>query len=226
MCYPLLFDLECKLLINCTDEDLITSDNPVILYNQLLGFRKNGSDTGFACKGLQIFFPLNPRSVLVLYDAKSYRLGNDKYRTISITKHRDIYELNTLQCCSCLENIYFTNENFDCDSLFRKAKPFLRKNLIDFKTYPQPSSNDEVKELLMTSREDLRINMKLSFLTIRKSTKKWIKKFRKQNVQPAAIVRNQEIVDIHRDFFDAVKNQEVQAMNFIDYLNKETANSM
>ena len=37
--YPVLLDLNYKLLVNRTGTEFVTSDNPVVLYNQLLSFR-------------------------------------------------------------------------------------------------------------------------------------------------------------------------------------------
>ena len=48
--FLLVLDLEYKLLRNCTGEKLITSDNPVVLNNQFLSFRKGCSNTGFPSK--------------------------------------------------------------------------------------------------------------------------------------------------------------------------------
>lgn len=55
--YPLLLDLDYKLLVNRTGTEFVTSDNPVVLYNQLFSFRDRriGSYCGVAQKGLQIF---------------------------------------------------------------------------------------------------------------------------------------------------------------------------
>ncbi len=66
--YPILFDLDYKLLINETDVEFVTSDNPVVLYNQLFSFRTYISNTGLATKGLQIFFPISPRYTLLFFD--------------------------------------------------------------------------------------------------------------------------------------------------------------
>ena len=63
--YHLIMDMDYRLLLAPEDSEFITSDNPVILYNQLLEFEPLGSKTGLACKGLQIFLPLSPKVLLV-----------------------------------------------------------------------------------------------------------------------------------------------------------------
>jgi len=54
--HPLLLDLKWKLLKAAPPFEFITSDNPVVFYNQIMNFRNFGSNTGFSAKGLQIFF--------------------------------------------------------------------------------------------------------------------------------------------------------------------------
>jgi hypothetical protein len=88
--YPLLLDLHNKLLINKTSVEFITSDHPIVMYNQLLTFRTFGSNCGVACKGLQIFYPLDPKKVLMLYDGQIYRVGSKRI-AIDITNPQDEY---------------------------------------------------------------------------------------------------------------------------------------
>jgi Protein of unknown function (DUF4238) len=56
---PLVLDLGLKVAVNKTQYPFITSDHPVVLYNQFLEARKTyGSNTGLACKGLEMFLPI------------------------------------------------------------------------------------------------------------------------------------------------------------------------
>jgi hypothetical protein len=56
------FDLRCKLLRNRTGVPYITSDHPVVRYNQYFGHPKPiASNTGLICRGLQVFLPLSPK---------------------------------------------------------------------------------------------------------------------------------------------------------------------
>lgn len=200
--YPLVLDLEYKLLRNCTGEKLITSDNPVVLYNQFLSFRKGCSNTGLASKGLQIFFPLDSKQIMLLYDSAIYRVGSDKKIVIDINYNKDIYNLNTLQMCSASENIYFEDDTYNTEALHLKAMPFMRNKKTDIKVFPQYENDSRKSELLMTSKEDVRTNLSISFVTIRKSAKKWRDSFRKKRLQPAVIVRNQQLCDDHMKFID------------------------
>jgi len=216
--HPLLLDLDCKLLQNKTSVDFITSDNPVVLYNQLFTFRKHGSNTGLASKGLQIFFPISSKLLLLFYDYESYTIGSRSKATVKISLPRDVYELNTLQMTSAYENIYFESVNFDVDALYKKALSFRRTQKSKMSVFPGEETKDTRKELIATSREDVRTNLKLSFVKITKKTKAWRDKFQKLRMQPAAVVRNEELVDSHDAFMKKVDDGEYKPGDFFKYL--------
>lgn len=216
--FPLVLDLHYKLLRNCTGEKLITSDNPVVLYNPFLSFRKGGSNTGFACKGLQIFFPLDSKQIMLLYDSAIYRIGSDKKFVININSNKDIYNLNTLQMCSASENIYFEDYTYNTKALHRKAMPFMRNKKTDLKIFPQYENDSKKSELLMTSREDVRTNLSISFITIRKTAKRWRASFKKKRLQPALIVRNQQLCDDFMKFQDEFKNRNYSPEDFFKFI--------
>ena len=215
--YPVLFDLRYKLLINSTDEQFVTSDNPVVLYNQLMEFQTRLSHTGYACKGLQIFFPIDPKKLIFLYDNNVYRAGKEKEIVIEINNVQDIYQINTLQVCSCLENIYFLNLDMNCEALHNKAKPYLSNKMVNFDTFPITSNKLSNKEIIQSSREDIRTNLKLSFLSTRKSAKEWRNKFRKLKSQPAVLVRNEEICNDTEEFIKSVKDGNYKPEEFFRY---------
>lgn len=80
---PIVMDLKAKLLkADRPGIPFITTDNPVVLYNQYLENWATGySSGGLAQKGLQIFFPLSPRYCLMLFDPGIYRVGSRKNRS-------------------------------------------------------------------------------------------------------------------------------------------------
>ena len=60
-------DLDYKLLINKTKKPFISSDFPIVKYNQFLEQKKwQHSKSGFGTVGLQIFVPLNSELTLML----------------------------------------------------------------------------------------------------------------------------------------------------------------
>jgi len=218
-CYPILMDLGCALLINETDVEFVTSDNPVVLYNQLFSFRRFGSNTGFSSKGLQIFFPISPDKTLLLYDLAVYSVGNKQSSAVKVNSTRDVFEINTLQMCSAYQNIYFQNADFNIEALHRKAAPFRRQRKSSLDVFPGRKTKHHSEEIIATSLEDVKTNLVLSFVRIKKGVKRWRDKFQKQKSQPAAVVRNQELLDDHREFLDKVDSKEYQPGDFYNFIN-------
>jgi len=103
----LLNDLSPLLLINKTQYDFIFSDAPVIFYNSYFNNLGHGTN-GLANIGLQIFFPLNQKLMLVLYDRKFYKFQGIDNRCIYIDNMNDISSLNALQFCNCKQNIFYS----------------------------------------------------------------------------------------------------------------------
>ena len=217
-CYPLLLDLGYKLLVNKTNVDFVTSDNPVVLYNQLFSFRRGQSNVGITQKGLQIFLPIGPKYLLVFYDDDVYSVGKRNHQVVDITLDQDIYELNTLQMCSALNCVYFKDKEFNIEALHRKASPFRRENMVTFDEYPRKKTEPTQEELLAASRVDVRTNLTLSFLRLTKSARLWKEKFRKQRYQPVSVLRDQELHDAHKEFMRKVENNEYGIGDFIQYL--------
>lgn len=172
-------DLESKLLINKTKIEFLTSDHPVILYNQLLNFVSSfgvpGSRTGLIAKGLQVFFPISPTKLLLFYDPTSYQVGYSQGRNVPIRHKQEVLNINVLQMCSAHENIYFQNETFDIDTLYNRAEPYMRRMQNDFN-----KQNFNVKEerergliLMHGSRPDINIDLKPSFIRITQHAKRY-----------------------------------------------------
>jgi len=224
-CYPILLDLDCKLLINETDVEFVTSDNPAILYNQLFSFRKFGSNTGFSSKGLQIFFPISPKKLLLFYDFDSYSVGNRINPITKIYLPQDVFEINTLQMCSAYKNVYFRDKNINIDALHRKASPFKRQQKSNMRIFADNTTRNKREELIATSREDIKTGLSLSIIRITKSAKKWRNKFRKLKTQPATVVRNQKLCDDYNEFIKRVDNKEYNTKDFFNFIDHKYGQS-
>ena len=223
--YPLLLDLGYKLLVNKTNVEFITSDNPVVMYNLLLSFRKLGSNTGLSSKGLLIFFPLSPNKLIVMYDDHVYRVGGRAKLVVEVTNQKDVYNLNALQACSCYENIYFMNPDQNVAALHRKIRPLLRENKSNIKVFPGPREGSQRSEYIMNYKEDIRFNLTLSFLGLRRSAKEWRSAFQKLRMQPAAIPRNKAFYNDVEEFVESVKKGACCADGFVRFMNKKYGQS-
>lgn len=170
-------DLQFKLLINETKHRFITSDNPVVKYNQFLEDKKTyGSNVGLGVKGMQILIPLNPDTYLIFYDAGVYKVGRRKHRVIRLTKERDIDELNILQVVNANRNIYFNHEVEETYILriARKGKKFLRKRKANVAEYsPVIQTPGKNEKLIHMYNEDVRNKLKLSFVSETRRAKRY-----------------------------------------------------
>lgn len=105
---PLLNFMSCKLFVNLTNLPFITSDNPVIKYNQWMeGRGLYLGATGLGVKGLQIFLPIHPRVMLCLYDSTVYRCGNKKSSIVKIERESEIRPFNVLQYLFSESQLFF-----------------------------------------------------------------------------------------------------------------------
>lgn len=104
-------DLEFKLIVNNTKIPFITSDYPIIRYNQFFERRKKVSGTtGFGCKGLEIFFPISAKNMILFYDHWAYKIGHKKKDPIIIKEENDIIQLNVLQFLNCDKTVFYNQE--------------------------------------------------------------------------------------------------------------------
>jgi hypothetical protein len=212
---PLALDLRYKLLVDETGEGFVTSDNPVVACNPLLSFRNLSSNCGLASKGLQLYFPIDPQKLILLYDGAVYRVGKNESIVVNITTPADIHEINTLQMVSAGENIYFSGEQLNVAALHKKARPYLRTRKARFSVMNKKNSPSERSEIFATSREDVRTNLSLSFVSVRTAMRKWREIARRQRMQPAVEVRNPSLVEAFREFQHEVRAGRSQPTDFL-----------
>lgn len=168
-------DLKMKLLINKTDLKFITSDHPVIRYNQFLEKREHpGGIVGLATKGLQIFFPISPEHMLCYYDDWIYKIGDRAQEVISINNRSDVDKLNYLQILNCHDHLYFNEavpEHYIKD-LYHRAKGKRIKEYSVFETTHSYFDAEGQEHIHYHSYgQDLKIKLDLSFITQTKKAK-------------------------------------------------------
>lgn len=212
--YPLLIDLEWRLINSVDGQEFLTSDNPAVFYNQFLSSRRYMSNTGVATKGLQIFLPLSPSLLLMLYDADVYGVGDRREKDIFVKNSNDVAQINNLQFISASENVYFRSGKFPALQEFKKVERYRRKKKSEMKIFPGEETEDTKKEILMVSKEDLRTDLSISFVRILKPAKKWLMEFQDLKYQPGAIVRNEPLMKAHEEFMEMVKAKQYQAHEF------------
>lgn len=125
-------DLDYKLLINRTKIPFITSDFPIIKYNQFLEQKKwPYAKSGYGVIGLQVFVPITPKHVILFYDSGIYKVGFKKRQTLELNNPKDIDEINILNFINCFDTIFFNhevNEHY-IRTMFTRSKKFNRANM-------------------------------------------------------------------------------------------------
>lgn len=139
----LLYDLDVVVLENKTRYGFITSDNPVVYYNQFYARRNYNKNYGVVAKGLQIFIPLSEKYMICLYDKDVYNVDyNDKY--IPITSKSEIDNLNKLSTMNSNNQIFFHPDSKEqYIKSFKNLK--IASNIEDVvMTFPIEGTNGEI----------------------------------------------------------------------------------
>lgn len=109
--YEHLLDyLDCRFIVNLSLLPFVTSDAPVIFYNQLM--EKAGSyvgATGLPAKGFQVFYPIHPRLMICLYDPIVYEFADGAINCGSTDSVAEIHQLNALQLINCKSQLFFND---------------------------------------------------------------------------------------------------------------------
>lgn len=165
-------DLKVKLIFNKTTRPFITSDFPVVKYNQFLEFRNWAhGKTGYGHIGLQILLPLTPEVAIILYDPAIYKIGNKKDEYLDVTNSDDIDQINMLQFVNCIDTIFFQQDASEVyirnlqagTSRFQKANQVTSELSYMIKpNEPRPTR----KNLLQIGSTDCETKLKISGIKI------------------------------------------------------------
>lgn len=214
--HPILMDLAYKIILNRTDRPFITSDHPVVLYNQFFEPRKaTVSNTGLASKGLQVFFPMSPNHLLLFYDKDLYRVHGIFHRPVPLTSSTDVDRINGLQVLNAASNLYFNREVLESyiRGLVEQFTPFRRKSRATVKEFEGRGRSDRyMTSLLLTYMEDIKCNLILDFIRLTKATKQFAMDTR------LAYYRNEGLVRVHDEFMAEVEKGRYNPAEFDSYL--------
>lgn len=179
---PCLFDLEYKVLINNSEDEFITSDNPVVKYNMFMeAFKLPPGGTGLVSRGLQIFYPITKKYMLYFYDRKVYRTGLFFRKFIYISDKGTVKKLNALQYLNCRENVFFSDKvtEYYIRRLLRRYKKYRINDFNPVEVFVRKDKPNAPERLVHFRERILRIDLKLDFVNIRLNTyfKKYGKSF-------------------------------------------------
>jgi len=162
-------DLHLLLIRNRTDYPFIFSDAPVVFYNSYCRNVRNRGVLGVQCPGLQIFFPLDPWTLALLFDGDRYTGPYRGFIHFDLLSRSDVSQINALQLHHSLNAVYFghpAHEEYVHD-LWNAHRPTLRPirdNFVvgaDFWIDGKPPEG----ELLQLFEPQIDYDLKLSFMS-------------------------------------------------------------
>lgn len=164
---PLLGDLVPVILVNKTQTDFVFSDNPVVFQNTYFNYIANLGVLGLQSPGLQIFCPLNPKIMVMLYDPKFYVIPLGATNSIEINNSNDVEQLNILQFLNCNQNIFFSqkSQKSELEKIHLNVEHLVGQRKMKQKIIPHPISKD--KEFIHSYEDKPQYDLKLSFVTLR-----------------------------------------------------------
>lgn len=195
----LAHDLHCKLLLNTTANPFVTSDNPVVCYNQLMESKRAfGSSTGLQSKGLQLFIPLSPRHCLMYYDSQAYNVGSLQNPVVRLARTEDVDSLNLLQMINATENVYFgvAPSEEELVALAGRAAPHRSKPIAN--TTKCVNSENSDSYLYVHTRREVRCGLKLTPIQTLRTAKEYALG------NKAVHVRDEKLCRWFNDFSDQV----------------------
>ena len=119
-------DLQMSIIKNNSPLPFVTSDHPVMKYNQLFISNKYYSPYGYGQIGIQIFFPISPNLCLVLFDPITYQLHNYHDNKFITNDPTIIRSINTLTVGYAYQELYFSSSTSD-----RTINKILAKRVAD-----------------------------------------------------------------------------------------------
>ncbi len=211
-CLVMASDLQCRLLVNSTEDPFWTSDNPVVAYNQLMEMKRSfNPQNGIASKGLELFLPLTPRHCLVYFDAGVYEIGTHGRSSVQITDNRDVHALNRIQVITADRNVYCSRATCapKLATQLRKCRRYRERYKSTVRQY---RTNQPNRYVIGQHQEDIRCKLELSFISMKKAAMKY------SLGRKAVHVRNERLMQLHSEFFESVRRGDYRTTDLIQYL--------
>lgn len=170
-------DLDYKLLINNSNTPFITSDIPLIKYNQYLEFKKSlRGKNGYGNIGIQLFLPLSPTKMILFYDNMTYKVGDRKKDFIELNNDQEITQFNILQILNCQNTLFFNdtvNKTY-LDTLVSKSEKFAKANQTESQIIPRINNSGEImknESAIFMTQSSLSTKLTFSNITLTKNAK-------------------------------------------------------
>jgi hypothetical protein len=166
-------DLTPIMLTNKTNRPFIFGDAPVIFYNSYYRRVVNRGVLGMDTPGLMVFFPLGPKTTLLLLDSACYSVKGARNHQIQIRHLRDVAALNKLQIHASSTCVYFHDKAMEryVKHLWDEEKNSLRNHegrVIEAPGY-HAGTGEALGDILHIFEPQLPYRLRLSFLEYREA---------------------------------------------------------
>ncbi|WP_049986562.1 DUF4238 domain-containing protein [Halobellus rufus] len=110
--YHAIKDLKAVMLCNLTDQEFIISDVPIVFDNPC--YKPNhGTVAGLGNRGLQIFCPISPDQLLLLYDPQTYKVKSNHKQQVLVKNPDVVNQFNLTQFHNAENTVLFHNSTED-----------------------------------------------------------------------------------------------------------------
>jgi hypothetical protein len=158
--------------VNVSGCDLVTSDDPVVAHNQYCEGINYQGVTGWACRGLQVFWSISPKELIVLFDPVIYKMGRSHRgeQVTLLSAGTDAEQLNALQILNAHHNVYFAGGDAVRQCLaIGPRRPKTRHAFVE--TDEVPNAEGGTSSLVHTFSPLLPIRLTVSAISLRKKGK-------------------------------------------------------
>jgi len=166
----LISDLKTRLLRNFTSHPFLFGDAPVVLFNQYLRQISDRGVLGLQARGLQIFFPLDSQTCLMLHDSEVYS-GMSSYVQQDVVDPSDVAQINALQLHHSENTLYFgkaSDEEYVSD-LWRNHRSLITPPQSEFHLRENWLVNGQRSENVIPHLFERQINYSLNLSFMRTS---------------------------------------------------------
>jgi len=185
----LLLDLDMRLLL-ASGRAFVTSDLPVVLYNQWSRHYKASGVRGLTCSGLIVLLPLSPEVCLLMFDSDVYAAS--KKATCITIDEPDAITVNAAQLLGVENNLYYRADSATRSQIDGMPMHWSRRR--SERNRLRRARSDETNSTLLYVYEDQPdVSLKFRFLRQLGRAKQLTTSERGRSWRPAAVAEAEKL---------------------------------
>jgi len=182
-------DLRAAIVVAGAGVRFTTSDHPVFTYNQYCEGVQEFGTTGIAQRGVQVFTPLSPEVLLLLFDGDVYKVGRKGAAVVECLDDCDAAVLNGMQFISAERNVFFS-EREDAGAVARIATEYAKLRQFTQRRTTEFVRVDNARKRIIQSHATMpNLRLDLSFVSVRREARCVPRTERVRTYRPEALRR-------------------------------------